>query len=342
MQGCAALSGRKLALDVMSGDESPRSRIQAALKALKKFPDLHLFLVGDTSLIESYLNDVNANRQRLTLIHAEETVAMDQKPSQALRARKDTSMWLALDLVAKEKADACVSAGNTGALMAMGRFALKTFVGIDRPAIAGSVPTSKGSALMLDMGANVDCSSEQLYQFAVMGVQLVQAVNGIRNPRVGLLNVGVEETKGNEQVRGANRLLRADQRLNYIGYIEGHDIFLDQVDVVVCDGFAGNVALKTGEGVAHLIHDRMLRLFQKSRWRRCLAFCVLPLLREFSRSIDPVLYNGASLLGLQGIVIKSHGDADAKGFYQAICEAVDEVDNDVPRRVAEHIEQMMR
>ncbi|OED41627.1 phosphate acyltransferase [Endozoicomonas sp. (ex Bugula neritina AB1)] len=326
----------------MSGDESPRSRIQAALKALKKYPDLHLFLVGDTPLIESYLDDANADRSRLVLVHADKTVAMDQKPSQALRTREHTSMWVALDMVAQNKAHACVSAGNTGALMAMGRFALKTFAGIDRPAIAGSVPTQKGSALMLDMGANVDCSSEQLYQFAVMGAQLVHAVSGIDRPKVGLLNIGVEDTKGNEEVRGADQLLRSDSRLNYVGYVEGHGVFLGQADVVVCDGFVGNVALKTGEGAAKLIHDRMLGLFQKSRWRRCLAFFVLPLLREFSRSVDPVLYNGAILLGLQGIVIKSHGGADAKGFYQAICEAVKEVDNNVPRRLAADVERMMR
>lgn len=341
-QGCAALSGRILALDIMSGDESPRSRIQAALKALKSYPDLHLLLVGDVSLIESYLDDAKADRQRLSLVRADKTVAMDQKPSQALRSRKETSMWVALDLVARGQAQACVSAGNTGALMAMGRFALKTFTGIDRPAIAGSIPTSSGSALMLDMGANVDCSSQHLYQFAVMGAQLVQAVYGVQHPRVGLLNIGVEDNKGNEQVRGADRLLRADERLNYIGYVEGGGLFSGQVDVIVCDGFAGNIALKTGEGVAKLIHKRMLGLFQKSRWRRCLAFFVMPLLREFSRSVDPVLYNGASLLGLQGIVIKSHGGADAKGFYQAICEAVNEVDNDVPRRLAADVEQMMR
>ena len=342
MQGCAALSGRNIALDVMSGDESPRSRIQAALRALKKYPDLHLSLVGDVSLIESYLDDAKADRQRLSLVHADKTVAMDQKPSQALRARKDTSMWVALDMVAQGKTGACVSAGNTGALMAMGRFTLKTFSGIDRPAIAGSVPTSKGSALMLDMGANIDCSPKQLYQFAVMGSLLTQAVYGIRNPVVGLLNIGSEHNKGNEQVQGADQLLRNDEQLNYVGFIEGHDIFTGRVDVIVCDGFAGNVALKTGEGVAKLIHERMLGLFQKSRWRRCLAFFVLPLLREFSRSVDPVLYNGASLLGLKGIVIKSHGGADAKGFYQAICEAVKEVDNDVPRRLAAHLESVVR
>ncbi len=342
VQGRSKHSGRILALDVMSGDESPRSRIQAALKALNTISDLHLLLVGDTSLIESYLDDARADRQCLTLVHAEKTVSMGQKPGLALRNRKDTSMWVALDMVAEQKASACVSAGNTGALMAMGCFALQTFTGIDRPAIAGTVPTRDGSALLLDMGANVDCSSQQLYQFAVMGSQLFRATKSIQKPRVGLLNIGVEAAKGNDQVRAADVLLRSDQRLNYIGYIEGHDIMAGVADVIVCDGFAGNVALKTGEGVAKLIHDRMLGLFQKSRWRRCLAFFVLPLLREFSRSIDPVLYNGASLLGLKGIVIKSHGGADAEGFYQAICEAVSEMDNDIPRRLAEDVELMMR
>ena len=338
MQGCASQSGRTLALDVMSGDESPRSRIQAALRALNTFPNLHLILVGDKFFIESCLKKSSTHCTRLTLVHSSKTVPMDQKPSQALRTREGTSMWEALQLVAQGRADACVSAGNTGALMAMGSLSLKTFTGIDRPAIAGSIPSQQGSVLMLDMGANIDCTASQLHQFALMGSALVKAVKRLPNPKIGLLNIGVEENKGTQPIREASQLLRQDKRLNYIGYLEGHDIFTGQADVIVCDGFAGNVALKSGEGTARLIHKKMLDLFQKSLWRRCLAFFVLPLLREFSQSVDPVLYNGASLLGLRSTVIKSHGSANVEGFYQAICEAVKEVGTDVPGKLADSIE----
>ena len=340
-QGCAALSGRKLALDVMSGDDGPRSRIRAALKALKQYPDLHLFLVGDQPLIESWLRDSEHDGTRLQVVHAEKTVSMDQKPSRALRGKKGTSMWLALELVARGEANACVSAGNTGALMAMGRFALKTFTGIDRPAITANIPCQDGSALLLDMGANVDCTASHLYQFAVMGSQLATSVKGVAAPRVGLLNVGTEDVKGSEQVRLTHQLLREDLRLNYIGYIEGHDIFSGRADVIVCDGFAGNIALKTAEGVASLIREKMMRLFKRNIWRKCLALLIAPVLRDFYCSIDPVLYNGASFLGLQGTVIKSHGGADEKGFYRAICQALIEVDNDVPQRLAADVENMM-
>ena len=341
VQGRDALSGRKLALDVMSGDESPRSRIRAALRSLEKYPGLHLVLVGDQVLIESMLKTAGYDVQRVQIVHAEKTVAMGQKPSRALRGKKGTSMWLALELVARGDADACVSAGNTGALMAMGRFALKTFAGIDRPAITTSIPSQNGSALLLDMGANVDCTSSHLYQFAVMGSQLASSVKGIPHPKIGLLNVGTEDIKGNEQVRLAHQLLQGDARLNYTGYVEGHDIFSGKVDVIVCDGFAGNIALKTGEGAASLIRQQMIELFEQTLWRRFLALLISPMLRQFYRQIDPVLYNGASLLGLQGTVVKSHGGADEQGFYHAICQAVSEVDNDVPRKLACDIEAMM-
>ncbi|MGB1272446.1 MAG: phosphate acyltransferase PlsX, partial [Endozoicomonas sp.] len=234
----------------MSGDESPRSRIRAALRALELYPDLFLYLVGDSVLIQSYLQDAVFDRARLEIVHGSRTIAMDEKPSEALRGKAGSSMWLSLELVAEGRVSACVSSGNTGALMAMGRFALKTFSGIDRPAIAASVPCAGGSFLLLDMGANVDCTSMHLYQFAVMGSQLAASVRCVPSPRVGLLNIGTEDIKGSEQVQLANQLLREDRRLNYIGYIEGHDVFNGRADVVVCDGFVGNVALKTGEGVA--------------------------------------------------------------------------------------------
>ena len=335
-------SGRKIALDIMSGDESPRSRILAALRALEVFPDLHLILVGNHSLIVEHLSLISFDKSRLQIVHAEKTIAMDEKPSSALRRRSGTSMWEALEAVADGSAAACVSSGNTGALMAMGCFSLKTFVGIDRPAIAAAVPCKNGSALLLDMGANVDCSATNLYQFAVMGSLLVNSVKRVAAPRVGLLNVGTEDIKGNEQVRLADRLLREDGRLNYIGYIEGHDIFAGKADVVVCDGFVGNVTLKTGEGVALLIRDTLVDAFRQTLWRRLLALVVAPVLRKLYGSIDPVVYNGACFLGLQGVVVKSHGNSDEEGFFRAIQEAVREVDNDVIGRLSTEVESMMR
>lgn len=342
MPGWPAAPGRRIALDIMSGDESPRSRIRAALRALHAYKDLHLVLVGDHQLIADELSPVSFDHVRLDIVHAEKTIGMDEKPSTALRAKEGSSMWIALEQVASGYTAACVSAGNTGALMAMGRFALKTFVGIDRPAIAAAIPSSGGSVLLLDMGANVDCSGKNLYQFAVMGSKLAALVEGISSPRVGLLNIGTEDIKGNEQVRLANRLLREDGRLNYIGYIEGHDVFANRADVVVCDGFVGNITLKTGEGVACLIRDNLVAVFQQTLWRRFLSLLIAPVMRKLYKSIDPVVYNGASFLGLQGIVVKSHGHSNEEGFFRAIEEAVREVDSDVPGRLAEEVESMLK
>ncbi|USE34394.1 phosphate acyltransferase PlsX [Endozoicomonas sp. SCSIO W0465] len=331
----------------MSGDESPRSRIRAALRALQIYPDLHLSLVGNQTLITDHLcsdslDQAPFDQSRLTVIHAEKTIGMDEKPSSALRAKDGSSMWVALAQVADGSAAACVSAGNTGALMAMGRFALKTFVGIDRPAIAGAVPCAGGSVLLLDMGANVDCSANSLYQFAVMGSLFAASVRGIAAPRVGLLNIGIEDIKGNERVKLANQLLKDDRRLNYIGYIEGDDVFAGRADVVVCDGFVGNIALKTGEGVACLIRDRLVAAFQQTLWRRFLSLLIAPVMHKINKSIDPVVYNGACFLGLQGIVVKSHGHSDEEGFFRAIAEAVREVDSDVPGRLADEVELMLK
>lgn len=344
--GANAGSQLTVALDVMSGDDSPRSRIRAALRALEHYSSLHLLLVGDRQLIEDYLSDTDfSDRSRFTLIHAEKTVTMHDKPSLALRGKKDSSMWRVLELVSKSTAQACVSAGNTGALMAMGRYVLKTFAGIDRPAIAATVPTYDGSALLMDMGANVDCTSMHLYQFAIMGAQLASSVYGVESPKVALLNIGTEEMKGNEQVRLAHHLLleklEVQQGLDYIGFVEGHDIVSGRADVIVCDGFVGNVALKTGEGVANLMRSGLKSVFRRSLLNKFLYFLISPLLKEFNRKVDPVLHNGASLLGLQGVVIKSHGGADEEGFYRAICQAVKEAQNDVPARIAQEVEERL-
>jgi glycerol-3-phosphate acyltransferase PlsX len=261
---------------------------------------------------------------------------MDELPSQALRFKKDSSMRVAINLVKSGEADACVSAGNTGALMATARFVLKTLPGIDRPAICTTIPARRGHTHVLDLGANVDSKAEHLLQFAVMGSVLVNAVDNIEAPRVALLNIGEEEIKGNEQVKQAAALLGASP-IHYVGFVEGDGIFLEDVDVVVCDGFVGNVALKTSEGVAQLIRHYMEQEFKRNLLTRLAGLAALPVLRAFARRIDPRRYNGASLLGLQGTVVKSHGGADALAFANAIKIAMLEVQKAVPQRIAKHL-----
>ena len=261
---------------------------------------------------------------------------MDESPSKALRGKKNSSMRLAIDLVKSGEASACVSAGNTGALMATARFVLKTLPHVDRPAIITALPNLTGHAFVLDLGANVDCTALHLFQFAVMGAELVNAVEGIARPRVGLLNIGQEEIKGNEQVKQAHELLSASS-LNYIGYVEGDQIFKGGVDVVVSDGFVGNVALKSIEGVAKMIGTSIKRAFNRNWLTRLAGLAALPVLRPMQREFDPRRYNGASLLGLRGIVIKSHGGADVLAFEHAIRIAEREVHSDVPNRIAREV-----
>ena len=250
-------------------------------------------------------------------------------------------MRVALDLVKAGTVQACVSAGNTGALMAMGRFVLKTLPGIDRPAIIVALPTIKGHTHMLDLGANVDSSAETLFQFAVMGSILTRAVDNIESPSIGLLNIGEEEIKGNERIKEAGRLLTASN-LNYVGFIEGDDIYKGTVDVVVCDGFEGNVALKTSEGVARMISHYMRQEFMRTPLTRLAGLIAMPVLKAFRRRIDPGRYNGATLIGLNGIVIKSHGGADAASFAAAIREAVIEIHKNVPQQIGHHVEEMLK
>ena len=257
---------------------------------------------------------------------------MDEPPADALRKKKDSSLRVAIDLVKNGEADACVSAGNTGALMATSRFVLKTLPGIDRPAIMSGLPTTKGHAHMLDLGANSDCTSDQLFQFAVMGSVVANVVENISNPRIGLLNIGSEGIKGNDTIRQAAALLKASD-LNYIGFVEGNDISRDKADVVVCDGFSGNIALKTMEGTAHLVRHYMKQEFKNGLYGRFAAMVALPILRSLAKSLDPRRYNGASLVGLNGIVIKSHGGADIVAFKQAIHTAIIEVEKNVPEKI---------
>lgn len=324
-----------LSLDAMGGDHGPSVVVPAAVDYLRNDPETHLILVGIEEEVRKHLG-TDANHPRLRIHPASQVVGMDEPPSKALRNKKDSSMRVAIDLVKQGVADACVSAGNTGALMATARFVLKTIPGIDRPAIMTAMPSLQGETWMLDLGANVDCSDEHLLQFAAMGSELVTAVREITRPRVGLLNIGEEEIKGNEQVKRAHERLSATG-LNYIGYVEGDDIFKGGVDVVVCDGFVGNVSLKSVEGVAKMLSQFMREEFKRNLLTKLAGLIALPVLRSLRRRMDPRRYNGASLLGLKGIVIKSHGGADVVSFENAIRIAKKEVHADVPNRIARQI-----
>ncbi|GGK82266.1 phosphate acyltransferase PlsX [Amphritea balenae] len=336
-----------IALDAMGGDFGPRVIIPASVDALKRHPQLTLKLVGQKSVLSPVLekslgkHPAAAIADRITIVNADNIIANDEKPSYALRKRGDSSMFRAISLVAEGQAQACVSAGNTGALMALGRFSLKMLPGIDRPAIITAIPSAQGVSYMLDLGANVDCSAEHLLQFAVMGSVMTRAVEGIEQPRIGLLNVGEEENKGNEQVKLASRLIREHGGLNYQGFVEGDDIFTGKVDVVVCDGFVGNIALKSSEGVARLIGSQMRSSFSASLLRRFTAWLAAPILGEIRSHIDPARRNGASLLGLQGIVVKSHGAANSTCFGFAIDQAVAEVSMDLPGSINRELESQI-
>jgi len=330
-----------ISLDAMGGDHGLKVVVPAALDILNRHPKLNLVLVGDEHQIQRQLEECDYHADdRLTLRHASQVVAMDESPSKALRKKRDSSMRVAINLVKSGEVDACVSAGNTGALMATARYVLKTLPGIDRPAIISSLPSVGGHTHMLDLGANIDSSAEHLYQFAVMGSVLSQSLDQIKQPKVGLLNIGEEEIKGNEQVKQAAKLL-SNSDLNYIGFVEGNDIFNGRVDVVVCDGFVGNVSLKTCEGVAKMIANTMKEEFSHSWFTKILGLFALPVLKALKKRIDPRRYNGASLLGLQGIVIKSHGGADALAFANAVEIAIEEVANAIPSRIHKHLETQL-
>ncbi|MBL6751866.1 MAG: phosphate acyltransferase PlsX [Nevskia sp.] len=322
-----------LAIDTMSGDHGHTVAVDAALRALAEFPELHLILVGNESSLRKALRaHRHSDDPRLLIQAAADVVGMDEPLSKAVR-KKDSSMRVAISLVREKRAQAAVSAGNTGALMAIARGVLKTLPGIDRPALITPLPTVNGVTHVLDLGANAGCTAEQLVQFAVMGSALVSALHGIERPRVALLNIGEEEIKGNDIIKSASAML-ADSSLNYTGYIEADGIFLHPVDVVVCDGFVGNVALKAGEGVAKLIAHFMREEFTRTLPAKLVGLIAQGVLRTLASRMDPRRYNGASLLGLQRSVIKSHGSADATAFANAIKVAVQEVEKDVPARIS--------
>ena len=324
----------------MGGDYGPHVTVPAALSVLADQHDLRLILVGDRDVLEQELaKHRNDAGERLTLHHASQQVGMDEAPSSALRGKKDSSMRVAINLVKEGAASACVSAGNTGALMAISRFVLKTLPGIERPAIVSTIPSMTGHTHMLDLGANVDSSAEHLFQFAIMGSVLTSAVDNVPHPTVGLLNIGEEEIKGNERVKEAARMLE-ESDINYAGFVEGDDIYKGTVDVVVCDGFVGNVALKTSEGVARMITQFMREEFMRNPVTKLAAAVSKPVLNALKERIDPRKYNGASFIGLQGIVIKSHGGADVLSFSTAIREAVLEVEKDVPRLIGSQLEAL--
>lgn len=326
-----------LAVDVMGGDHGPSVTVPASLQVLVEHPSLHMHLVGDDALIEPLLARVPAAlRARLQVVHTTEFVTMDDKVSTALRIKKQSSMRLAINAVRDGAAQACVSAGNTGALMAVSRFVLKTHAQIERPAIMTALPTQKGHVHMLDLGANVDSEPRHLLQFAQMGSLVAAALDGHEQPRVGLLNIGEEEIKGNELIKQTHELLRQSD-LNYIGYIEGDGIFKGEAEVVVCDGFVGNVALKCSEGVAKMMAGMIKEQVNRNLLTRIVGALAWPIWRGLKHEMDPGRYNGASLVGLTGIVIKSHGSADAASFAHALRVAITEVEKDVPGLIARHL-----
>lgn len=320
-----------LAVDAMGGDAGLPVTVPAVAQLLKRFDEVRVLLVGDAVQVRAALDAAGlASESRVEVVHASEVVSMDDPVSVALRNKKDSSMRVAINQVKEGRAQAAISAGNTGALMAVSRFVLKTLKGIDRPAICTAIPTRDGHCHMLDLGANVDSEPEHLLQFALMGDAVVRAVDGIEKPRVALLNIGEEEIKGNEQIKEAAQLLLDNPLLNYVGFVEGDGIFRGEADVIVCDGFVGNVALKTMEGVASMIGGMIREEVSRSWLNKLSAVLALPLLGGLKSRLNPQRYNGASLVGLNGVVVKSHGGADVEGFLAALQVALHEAQRNVP------------
>jgi glycerol-3-phosphate acyltransferase PlsX len=331
--------GSTIAIDAMGGDFGLDVTIPASLACLKANPKLKLIMVGPEDQLRVWLADaLEQYPDRLQIQHASQQVDMDESPQKALKGKKDSSMRVAINQVHEGRADACVSAGNTGALMATARFVLKMIPGIDRPAIISSMPSIFGHTHVLDLGANVDCTAEHLYQFAIMGEELVKAVDNIESPKIGLLNIGEEDMKGNEQVKAAAKLLE-NSSLNYIGYVEGNFITAgsEKVDLIVTDGFVGNVALKSIEGCAKMVSTKLKDSFNRNILTRLAGLLIYPVLKGFKDSVDPRKHNGASLVGLRGLVIKSHGGADVVAFETAIQLAELEIQQDVIRKISDKV-----
>ena len=325
-----------VAIDCMGGDYGPDVTVQAALDFVQRHEDARVFLVGLEDRLRPLLEGKSSSR--VLVRHASEIVGMDESPALAIRNKKDSSMRVAIDLVKSGEADACVSAGNTGALMAISRFVLKMLPGIDRPAICGVLPTVNGQVHVLDLGANVDCTPEHLLQFGIMGASLVAAIEHKDRPSVGILNIGEEDIKGNDVVKRAAELLK-DSGLNFVGNVEGDGLYKGDAEVIVCDGFVGNVALKASEGLAQMLGTFLRQEFGRNILTKLIAILAIPVLRHFKRRVDHRRYNGASLLGLKGIVVKSHGSADAFSFRNALEQAADIVRSGVLARITERIAQ---
>jgi glycerol-3-phosphate acyltransferase PlsX len=327
----------------MGGDNGPHIIFPAALTALQQIPHLHLILCGPLTVMSQWLNQQLPNIQaRITLSDCPQHVAMDEAPAHALRHKKNSSMRRILDLVNNKEADACVSGGNTGALLSMAYYVLKTLPGIDRPALITLVPTiNNGKVYFLDLGANINCDSDVLFQYAVMGSVLAEQISNIKQPKVALLNVGSEEIKGNDQVKQTARLLTDSQYINYIGYVEGNDIFSQKADVIVTDGFVGNIALKSWEGLVNFAIQEVKKASQHNWLSKIVAKIATPFFRGIYLRMKPDQYNGASLIGLRGIVVKSHGNASSEAFLYAIREAIQQVEMQVPDKIKNKIEAVL-
>jgi len=330
-----------IAVDAMGGDHGPSVTVPASLQFLEERADARVILVGlEGPLGAALVKTRSPAKDRISVHACTEVVAMDDPPAEALRRKKDSSMRVAINLVKDGEAQACVSAGNTGALMAIARFVLKTLPGIDRPAIASQLPTRKGVTTALDLGANVNCTPAQLVQFAVMGSALATAVEGIERPTVGLLNIGEEDIKGNDVVKETAELLKSAP-INFHGNVEGDDLYRGTTDVVVCDGFVGNVALKVSEGLVVMLYEFLRSEFTANPARKLAALMAMPALSAFKKRVDPRRYNGATLVGLKGVVVKSHGSADITGFMHALMKANAEVVGDVLSKIAREIASML-
>ena len=325
-----------VAIDCMGGDHGPSVTVRAAIDFVRKHEDVRAILVGLEDKIRPFLENQSAGR--ISVRHASEVVAMDEPPAMALRSKKDSSMRVAINLVKEGEADACVSAGNTGALMAISRFVLKMLPGIDRPAICAILPTAKGHSHVLDLGANVDCTPEHLLQFGIMGASLVSAIEHKDRPTVGILNIGSEDIKGNDVVKRAAELLK-ESGLNFVGNVEGDGIYKGEAEVIVCDGFVGNVALKASEGLAQMLASFLRQEFSRNLLTKIVALIAMPVLKNFKRHVDHRRYNGATLIGLKGIVVKSHGSADVFSFTNALERAAEEARTGVLARITERVAQ---
>lgn len=336
------MTGLTVALDAMGGDFGPHVTVPAAVQALLQYPELNVILFGDQSAITSQLSLLGQpGTPRITIVHSAQTIGNDTRPSQALRRSQGTSMRMALDAVAKGNADACVSAGNTGALMALSRYTLKQLPGVERPALVSAIPTqSQHKTWLLDLGANVSCDADTLFQFAVMGSVLAEQCLSSQ-PRVALLNIGEEEIKGNDLVKRCAEMLSNSPDIHYIGYIEGDQLYAGKADVIVCDGFVGNVSLKTSEGVANLFINSIKHAVTRNPLKRLVAKWLFRDLFISLKRLNPDQYNGASLLGLRGIVVKSHGSADIAAFANAIGEAVHEVKRQIPTKISDRLEEVL-